>query len=89
MQSLLEQHGSDIGKPPPFQKMMMAAPENDRSNIVRYCMKKGASISGFVIRKAAISNTCNTQRVLVTVGGIDVNHDVGGFGDFACSRCSA
>lgn len=39
-------------------------------------------MTGFVIEQAAISNTWDAQRVLVTVGGFDVNREIEGFGDF-------
>ena len=71
-----------VGKPLPFEKMMLAAVEKDQSEIVDYCLEKGAPICCHVTNKVAMKRAWQTLRVLVNRGGVDINRDIEGFGDY-------
>lgn len=63
----------------PLDAMILKAAEKNQYETVRYCLEKGAKVSPLVIDEA--SEFPEVFKVLVTVGGLDVNEDFETAGD--------
>ena len=57
----------------PLPEMTLKAAENGHAEIVRFCLERGAKPDYDVINQA--SEFPEVYKVLVTVGGLDVNQD--------------
>ena len=62
-----------------FEAMMLKPAEKGHFHIVQYCLEHGAQVSEDVITEA--SEQPEVFKILVTLGGLDVNHDFETAGD--------
>lgn len=76
---VLHQRYSGGGEAAPFDAMMLRAAENGHVDVIRYCLEQGAEMSWDVIIEA--TGCPEVFKILVTVGGLDVNEDFGLGGD--------
>ena len=84
VQTLLnqQQKSSEVDRPP-YTEMMKAAAQNDCSEIIEYCLRKGAELTCCcVMSEVAVQNAWKSLRVLVNTGGLDINYGLEVFGDF-------
>lgn len=63
----------------PLDAMILKAAEKNQPETVRYCLEQGAKVSPLVVDEA--SEFPEVFKILVTVGGLDVNEDFETAGD--------
>lgn len=62
-----------------LEAMLIKSAEYGQPEAVQYCLEQGARISSYVVDEAA--DVPEIYKILVTVGGLDVNEDHGTAGD--------
>jgi ankyrin repeat protein len=77
LQKLKESHPRED---PDIQSMMMAASLHDRSNVVKFCLDAGATITEPVVKEVIRGHSFTTYKLLVS-SGLDINHGVPWYGD--------
>ena len=72
---------SDPAYVPPYESMLVLAARYNRTDVVRYCLDAGASISLRIMRETVISKSLETFQLLLSFG-LHINTYIPWFGDF-------